>query len=223
MLEPVLPSFQFEHLTDMHLHTLKNRLHGIVLVLLLAATCSFTPVVAEDASGARSHEEIVAEITRQRSYIRELDERLADAKGLAREAVDSRLVRARLELLHLNQDFVEQIAAEIDDARKTDALRKQAIEVIQAQLDDIEKTRDLLVRRIKLPEEKMPAGETAVAYSHIFQQIEQLIFWWMQEALHLLIFRQPAVAVAGLGQPIDRAIGVVDQLVAFVANSELHV
>ena len=100
MLEPVFPSFQFEQLTDMHLHTLKNRLHGIVLVLLLAATCSFTPVIAEDASGARSHEEIVAEITRQRSYIRELDERLADAKGLAREAVDSRLVRARLELLH---------------------------------------------------------------------------------------------------------------------------
>ena len=144
------------------------------ILLVLTAAISIAPVQAQDGAEARSHEDLLNDISNQRRYIGELDKRLVGASGLKRDAIDTRLVRARLELLQLNQEFVEQAAGMIDKADDAEALRQQAIEVLKAQLQDINATRDILVKRIELPEEKLPAAESAVVFNRIFQQIAQL-------------------------------------------------
>jgi hypothetical protein len=57
----------------------------------------------------------------------------------------------------------------------------------------------------------------------VILKIEQLVLRGMQKTRDVLIFRQVAVLLSRLGQPIESSIRVVDQLVALVVDAELQV
>jgi small conductance mechanosensitive channel len=149
----------------------------VFLLLAWMLTGLVLPVQAQDANEvdqARTYEQFLDDIARQKQYIDALEARLPGTTAIVKAAIDSRLVRARISLLELHMEFLRQLAAKKQAGTATAEQQQQAIQVLGSQLRALATTRRLLRDRIELPEEKLSAAETAATYSQIFQQIKQL-------------------------------------------------
>ena len=147
------------------------------LLLAWMLACTVLPVQAQEAGKVekvRTYEQFLDDIKHERQYIEDLEAHLAGKTAIVKAAIDSRLVRARINLLELHMKFLRQLAANTQAGTTTAEQQQQAIEVLRSQLQTLDTTRRMLRDRIVLPEEKLPAAETAATYSHIFQQIKQL-------------------------------------------------
>jgi len=157
----------------------KHRLSSNFMFLLLAWMLAglVLPVQAQDAdkvAQARTYEQFLDDIKHERQSIADLEARLPGKTAIVKAAIDSRLVRARINLLELHLEFLRQLAANTQAGTTTAEQQQQAIEVLGSQLKTLDATRRLLRDRIELPEEKLSAAETAATYSQIFEQIKQL-------------------------------------------------
>jgi small conductance mechanosensitive channel len=135
------------------------------------------PAGAQDtdkAGQARSYEQNLDDIAYQKQHIEDLEKRITGSTSIVKAAIDSRLVRARINLLQLNMEFLDRVAADKRAGTATTQQQQKAIEVLASQLQALDTTRRMLLKRIELPEEKIPAAEAAAIYSHIFQQIDLL-------------------------------------------------
>ena len=128
------------------------------------------PVHAQDASGEkRSYEQLLSEIEREIRDIEQLEKRLENATGLLQDAVDSRRMRERMNLLELQLEYLAQAAASPEAERPSNTT-----EIFDAQLQLIDSTTEILIARIQFPEEKLAPADLAATYSRMFDQIDRI-------------------------------------------------
>ena len=142
-------------------------------ILLCALVSLLTPVYADD-SKATSIDILLTEIQRETKSISDLEKRLASAEGITRIALDSRLIRSRMNLLEQNLELIKQVAEQEKSGEKNDAYHQKALATVEAQLKAIDTTIALLRSRIVPPEAKATASEQAAIFSRIFEEIDLL-------------------------------------------------
>jgi len=157
----------------------RRRLSEVNLLLILAcALVSFLTLVFIDDSNAadqvNSIDSLVIEIKRESKSINDLEKRLAGAEGIVKSALDSRMIRSRMNLLEQNLELVKQVAEKEKSAEKNDAYHQQALATLEAQSKAIKTTITLLHARLLPPEESASASKQAAIFSRIFEDIDLL-------------------------------------------------
>ncbi len=148
-----------------------------ILVVICALALAHSPAQAENANKteqALSSEQLIGEIARAEDNVKDLEQRLTGAKGFYQIAIDSRLVHARMNLLERNLALLVQFADNVKAGQADDERHQLAIKVFESQLKTIDATEKMLIGRAVPPEEKLPAAETAAAFSRIFETIDRL-------------------------------------------------
>jgi len=155
------------------------RFIDITLVLLLAGTLliPITAAYADDAKKAdqpSSTENTLAEIERESRSITNLEKRLTDAEEIIKVALESRLIRSRLNLLEQNLNFIRQVAQQEKSSAGNEKYHQQALTILESQLRAIETSVAVLRGRIVLPKASASAAEQAAIFSQIFEEIDRL-------------------------------------------------
>ena len=152
-----------------------HRLTDVILLLILvcALVSPLTPVFADD-SKATGIDNIQTEIKRESKSINNLEKRLTDAEGIVKTALDSRLIRSRMNLLEQNLELIKQVAEKEKSGDKNDAYHQKALDTLQTQSDAIKTTINLLRARIVPAEDSASASEQAAVFSRIFEDIDRL-------------------------------------------------
>jgi small conductance mechanosensitive channel len=157
----------------------RHRLIDLTLMLLLAGTL-LTPITttyagdSKKASPPTSIENTLAEIDRESRSIGSLEKRLTDAEEIIRVALESRLIRSRLNLLEHNLSFIRQVAEQEKSSAKNEKYHQQALTILESQLLAIENSIAALRGRIVLPEAGASASEQAASFSQVFEEIDRL-------------------------------------------------
>ena len=164
---------------DISMLPARRRLSEVNLLLILAcALVSFLTLVFIDDSNAadqvNSIDSLVIEIKRESKSINDLEKRLAGAEGIVKSALDSRMIRSRMNLLEQNLELVKQVAEKEKSAEKNDAYHQQALATLEAQSKAIKTTITLLHARLLPPEESASASKQAAIFSRIFEDIDLL-------------------------------------------------
>jgi len=153
----------------------------INLVTMLIFACALvsllTPVYAADskkADPATNIDSVINEIKRESTSISNLEKRLTGAEGLVKIALDSRMIRARMNLLEQNLELIKQVAEKEKSGTENDDYHQQALVTLEAQLKAIDTTTKLLRARIVPQEASASASEQAAVFSRIFEDIDLL-------------------------------------------------
>ncbi len=159
-----------------HIHRLdvSRLLLAIMLVLAVASTA-----LAQDASQANTEtsetlvslEENIADL---QATIASLAPRVDNSEGLQLQVVESRLGKARMELLRRNLAFATIVEGLDEGSAGYAELRQRAVAVLQ---DQARLTRQIIADirgRMKLPDASTSAAEQAAAYSRIFELLGSL-------------------------------------------------
>ena len=122
-----------------------RRVTDVILLLILAcALVSFLPpALAADSKAAdqvSSIDDLVTEIKRDSKSISDLEKRLTAAKGIVKTALDSRLIRSRMNLLEHNLELIKQVAEKEKSGTENDDYHQQALATLEAQLKAIDTT-----------------------------------------------------------------------------------
>ncbi|MDB4583002.1 mechanosensitive ion channel [Draconibacterium sp.] len=156
-----------------------NRLIDITLMLLVS-TMLLSPGTIAYADDSKPTEQvndierILAEIDRESRNISKLEKRLANAKDLARAALESRQIRSRLNLMEQNLIFIKQVTEQEEVSAITEKQQQQALTILESQLQAFEPTVTALRARIVLPEATASASEQAAIYSQIFEEVDRI-------------------------------------------------
>ena len=155
-----------------------KRLINITLLLLTGALLSpLTVAYAEDSKTAEQSlniDSILTEIDRESRSISNLGKRLTDAEDIIKIALESRLIRSRMNLLEQNLAFLRQVAELEKSSAKNQKYHQQALTILESQLRAIETSIGALRGRIVLPEATASAAEQAAIFSQIFEEIDRL-------------------------------------------------
>jgi len=157
----------------------RNRLIDITLMLLVS-TMLLSPGTIAYADDSKPTEQvndierILAEIDRESRSISKLEKRLANAKDLARAALESRQIRSRLNLMEQNLIFIKQVTEQEEVSAITEKQQQQALTILESQLQAFEPTVTALRARIVLPEATASASEQAAIYSQIFEEVDRM-------------------------------------------------
>jgi small conductance mechanosensitive channel len=156
-----------------------HRFIDITLMLLLAGTllCPVTTAYADDSKKAdqpNSIENTLAEIERESRNISNLEKRLTNAEGIIKGALESRLIRSRLNLLEQNLQFIKQVAEKEKSPANNEKYHQQALAILKSQMLAINTTSAALRERIVLPEATPSASEQAAIFSQVFAEIARL-------------------------------------------------
>ncbi|HUV23478.1 MAG TPA: mechanosensitive ion channel family protein, partial [Gammaproteobacteria bacterium] len=114
------------------------------------------------------------EIDRESRSISNLGKRLTDAEDIIKIALESRLIRSRMNLLEQNLAFLRQVAELEKSSAKNQKYHQQALTILESQLRAIETSIGALRGRIVLPEATASAAEQAAIFSQIFEEIDRL-------------------------------------------------
>jgi len=147
----------------------------LLVFCLLALTISPAEAVEKDEPERDlSADQLVDEITRAQANVKNLEKSLATAEGFFKIALDSRLGQARMGLLESNLNLLVEVADSAKAGQVDDERRQLAINVFKSQVQVIDATEKVLVKSVVPPDEKLPAAETAAAFSRIFETIDRL-------------------------------------------------
>jgi small conductance mechanosensitive channel len=145
----------------------------LALLLALLPGVMLAPSAAQ-SDEAKTFDQLLAQISREKEVIADLDQRLGNASGLVEKALRSRLIKARVALLEGNLAYARAVADAEEADDKNDKHRQRAIEILDSQIKAIKSTAALIRERIVPPEEELPASQRAAAYSKIFELIDIL-------------------------------------------------
>jgi len=150
---------------------------NLLLILACALVSLLALVFADDSKAAdqvNSIDSLVSEIKRESKSINDLEKRLTGAEGIVKAALDSRMIRSRMNLLEQNLELVKQIAEQEKSGEKNDDYHQQALATLEAQSKAINTTITLLHARLLPPEESASASKQAAIFSRIFEDIDLL-------------------------------------------------
>jgi small conductance mechanosensitive channel len=119
-------------------------------------------------------EQALINIEIQKRVIKSLHTKVGKASGIIQKALESRLIKAQMNLLEQNLSFARDVARQEDAGIKIDRYRKRAIEILSSQVNAAETTAASIRARIILPEAESPAAERAAAYSRVFKLLDTL-------------------------------------------------
>ena len=148
-----------------------------MLIFACALVSLLTPVYAADsktADPATSIDSLINEIKRESKSISNLEKRLSSAEGFVKIALDSRMIRSRMNLLEHNLELIKQVAEKEKSGEKNNAYHLQALATLEAQSKAINTSISLLQARIIPPEASVSASEQAAVFSRIFEDIDLL-------------------------------------------------
>jgi len=152
-----------------------------IAILLLILTCAsvslLTPAFAEDSKAddqISSIDTLLTEIQRETKSISSLEKRLTSAEGIVKIALDSRMIRSRMNLLEQNLELIKKVAEAEKSGEKNDDYHQQALATLESQLKAIDTAIALLRARIVPPEASASASEQAAVFSRIFEEIDLL-------------------------------------------------
>jgi small conductance mechanosensitive channel len=116
----------------------------------------------------------VAGIENQKHAIENLKKRIGKTSGLVQKALETRLIKMRMELLELNLEFAKSVAKQEKAGVNVGGYRKQAIEILASQKDTARTVAAYIRERIVIPEAEQSAAEQAAAYSRAFELLSTL-------------------------------------------------
>jgi len=156
-----------------------NRFIDISLILLLSGMLlgPITATHADDSKATKQTteiERILVEIDRESQRISKLGKRLANAEDLTRAALESRHIRARLNHLEQNQNFLKLVTQQEEASDINKKYQQQALSILESQLQAFEPTITALRGRIVLPEATASASEQAASFSQIFEEVDRM-------------------------------------------------
>jgi small conductance mechanosensitive channel len=146
-------------------------------LLALLLTLSVMPASAqteESGKPQQTYEQLFDAIDQEKLRIDKLEKRAATAEGLTLAAVETRLIKARINLLEHNLDFVRYVISQEESGTTDPELRQQAVDILNVQIRISKDTASLLRGKIAPPEESLPAAEKAASYSQIFEQVDRI-------------------------------------------------
>ena len=153
----------------------------LTLILALLFGTAITPQItnaAEKSDGEESPEQVLdnalAGIASQKKVIEDIDARAGKASGIMQVALESRLSKARMDLLEQNLSFARTVAEQEKAGTTNEKRRQQAIDVLASQLTLAKAFSSNLRQQIVFPEENLPAAEQAALYSKIFEMLDRL-------------------------------------------------
>ena len=156
-----------------------NRLIDTCLILLLSGML-LSPITAAYADDSKPTEQtteierILVEIDRESKRVSELGKRLANAEDLTRAALESRQIRARLNLLEQNLNFLKLVTGQEEASDINEKYQQQALTTLESQLQAFEPTITALRGRIVLPEATASASEQAAIFSQTFEEVDRM-------------------------------------------------
>ena len=104
-----------------------------------------------------------------RATIAELTPRVDENDGLRRQVIESRLGKARMELLQRNLEFARIVAGIGEGVAGYAEFRRQAVEILRGQTRLARQIAADIRARMELPEATASAADQAAAYSRIFE------------------------------------------------------
>jgi small conductance mechanosensitive channel len=153
----------------------------LALVLALMFGTAISPQfanAAETSDGEDSPEQVLdnalAGIANQKKVIEDINSRAGKASGIMQVALESRLSKARMDLLEQNLSFANAVVEQEKAGTKNEKRRQQAIEILGSQLTLAKAFSSDLRERMVFPEEDLPAAEEAALYSKIFELLDRL-------------------------------------------------
>ncbi|MDC1288042.1 mechanosensitive ion channel family protein [Gammaproteobacteria bacterium] len=155
------------------------RIFGAILLLIItcASVSLLTPAFAEGSKAGdqiSSIDTLLTEIQRETKSVSDLEKRLTGAEGIVKIALDSRMIRSRMNLLEQNLELIKKVAEAEKSGEKNDDYHQKALATLEAQLQAIDTAIGLLRARIVPPEASASASEQAAVFSRIFEEIDLL-------------------------------------------------
>jgi small conductance mechanosensitive channel len=129
---------------------------------------------SEDNDQILTYEEGLDGIENQKRAINNLRTKIGKASGILQKALESRLIKARMNLLEQRLSFAREVAEQESAGIKNDKHRKQAIETLGLLAKASNGVAADIRKRIVLPEVELSAGEQAATYSRIFELLNIL-------------------------------------------------
>ncbi len=129
---------------------------------------------SEDNDQILTYEEALDGIENQKRAINNLRTKIDKASGILQKALESRLIKARMNLLEQRLSFAREVAEQENAGIKNDKHRKQAIETLGLLAKASNSVAADIRKRIVLPEVELSAGEQAATYSRIFELLNIL-------------------------------------------------
>jgi small conductance mechanosensitive channel len=151
-----------------------KRLLAIIFALLLAGGAAAQDTVSHADPATAALVSLERDIGELRETITELAPRVDSSEGLQHKVIESRLGKARMELLQRNLDYaasVERLAKEVPGY---DDYRQRAITIMQGQTELARRIAADIRGRMELPDPGSAATEQAAAYSRIFELLGSL-------------------------------------------------
>ncbi len=149
-------------------------LFAVLLVCLVSGTAAAqdtSPSNPEASEALVSLQENIADL---QATIASLAPRVDSSEGLQREVVESRLGKARMELLKRNLEFATIVEKLGEDTVGYAEFRQRAITKLQQQTELTRRIVADVRGRMKLPEASASAADQAAAYSRIFELLGSL-------------------------------------------------
>jgi len=156
-----------------------NRLIDISLILLLSGML-LSPIKTAYANDSKPTEKtteierILVKIDRESQSISKLGKRLANAEDLTRASLESRQIRARLNLLEQNQNFLKLVTQQKEASDINEKYQQRALAILESQLQAFEPMITALRERIVLPKADASASERAAIFSQVFEEVDRL-------------------------------------------------
>jgi len=161
-------------------------IQAMVFTMMLVLTAVLTPLnihAAEnespkstDASSNSdqnlSLEQTLDNIEKHKLAIKDLETRADKASGLTDQALKSRLLKARMELLEQGLNFCKAVADLEAGGIKIDKYHQRAIEILGSQVNAANTTTAEIRQQMVFPEAGFSAAEQAAAYSRVFELLD---------------------------------------------------
>ena len=185
---PVEPGIDF-HFIEQRVTSMFSKITlALVLTMTLALGAVLTPskVYAAENTQLKStglsnegeqvltYEQALNRIESQKRVIKDLRTKIGKTSGILQKALETRLIKARMQLLEQRLGFANDVADQEKAGIKTNEHRKQAIETLGLLAKATVSVAEDIRKRIVLPETELSAGEQAAAYSRIFELLNRL-------------------------------------------------
>ena len=164
-----------------------NMKQVIVFTIILALGSAIAPpelyaventqqksTTSTDSDASLSFEQVLETIETQKRTLKDLEARAGKAEGLTRQALQSRLLKARMTFLEQGLNFSTSVSNQESAGVKDDVLHQQAIEMLDSLMRLAPSFKLDLQQQMVLPEAGISAAEQAAAYSRVFELLDTL-------------------------------------------------
>jgi small conductance mechanosensitive channel len=131
-------------------------------------------VFAGNGKSVEALDQMQARIEKQNKTIANLQQRIKEADGILKEALDVRLDKAWMRLIKENLTFAESVAEQAKNGVKVDKYHKQAIEILDSQEEIASKLAKRISNRIALLEPGKSAADLAEAHKRKSDLLDSL-------------------------------------------------